>query len=304
VSHAEAKLSLPVVDDNLTIEQKVVSINNSTMAYLEQGEGDVVLFLHGNPTSSYLWRNVIPFVAKTHRAIAPDLIGMGQSGKPDIEYSYQEHYDYLSAFIVELGLTDITLAVHDWGAGLGFDYARSNPSKIKRIAFMEGVLPPIFPQPSFEAMGEEMGGMFKALKDPVLGNQLVLEQNMFVEQVLPGFVNRTLTKQAMDYYREPFQKPDHRLPTLSWPRAIPIANEPVATVNVMNGIKQFMESTEIPMLLLYATPGVLVNDQVKDWYIANISQLQVNYIGQGFHFIQEDQPDAIGRSISDWLKTN
>lgn len=302
ITEAVNKLPAPIVEDALTLEYQNVNVGDSSMAYLEQGEGDAVVFLHGNPTSSYLWRNIIPIVAKTHRAIAPDLIGMGQSGKPNIDYSFKDHYEYLSAFIDELELEKITIVAHDWGAALGFEYAKNNPKKVKRIAFMEGLLPPVFPQPSFDAMGEEMGGMFRAFKDPDQGKELVIEQHIFVEKILPNFVNRTLSEKAMEFYRAPYLNMRDRKPILAWPRSVPIANEPAENAKVLVGIKQFMQKTKKPMLLVYASPGVLVNEDVKNWYVENIKKLETAYVGQGLHFIQEDQPDAIGRAISDWLR--
>ncbi|VAW95582.1 Hydrolase, alpha/beta fold family protein, At1g52510/AT4G12830 homolog 2 [hydrothermal vent metagenome] len=302
VTAGDYKLPHPVINDNLTYSLSRVDVLDSTMSYIDTGKGKPVLFIHGNPTSSYLWRNVIPYVSKQNRAIAIDLIGMGQSGKPDIDYSYQDHYRYLNAFINKLGLTDITLVVHDWGAGLGFNYARLNPNKVKAIAFMEGVLPPIFPQPSFKAMGKDMGGMFRALKDPVQGKEMVFNKHLFVEKILPDFVNRTLSPGAMKVYREPYPQTKDRKPILAWPRAIPIAGEPEDNVVVMNEIKKYMLITKTPMLLMYASPGVLVNQDVKNWYAGNIKNIETVYIGQGMHYIQEDHPDAIGRAIQDWMR--
>ena len=187
-------------------------------------------------------------------------------------------------------------------AGLGFNYARQNPHRIKAIAFMEGVLPPIFPQPSFSAMGEEMGAMFRAFKDPIQGEKMVIEDNMFVEKILPNFVNRTLTDEAMKYYRAPYLQRKDRKPILAWPRAVPIAGEPQKNVVIMEDIKKYMLTTETPILLVYASPGVLVNKDVKNWYVDNIKDIETAFVGQGLHFIQEDQPDAIGKAIQDWMR--
>ena len=160
-----AKLPPTTISEENPLPRREVAIYDSTMSYLDAGEGEVVLFLHGNPSAAYLWRNVIPFVAEGHRAIAPDLIGMGHSGKPAIDYTYADHTRYLDAFVEALGLTEITLVGHDWGAALAWDYARRHPEKVVRLAFMEGVLPPAFPQASYEALGEAMGGMFRALQE-------------------------------------------------------------------------------------------------------------------------------------------
>lgn len=298
------KLPRLEVPEEFKLEGQWVKVKGAKIRYIEQGQGDPIVFVHGNPTSLYLWRNVIPHVSGQGRAIALDLVGMGGSGKPKIEYRYKDHYDYFESFIDSLKLTNITFVVHDWGAALGFDYASRHPDRVKRIAFMEGVLPPIFPQPSFEAMGEEMGGMFRAFKDPVKGREMVIDNHMFVEQILPNFVNRPLGPKAMEEYRRPYTNPKDRKPLLAWPREIPIAGEPKDVVARMEVIKQFMTATDKPILLLYAEPGVLVPPQLVSWYVQNIRRIETAFVGQGFHFIQEDNPDAIGRAISDWIRRN
>lgn len=298
-----AKLPAPEISEELSIPRHSVDVLGSQMSYLETGSGEPVLFIHGNPTSAYLWRNIMPYVADDHRAIAIDLIGMGHSGKPDIAYSYEDHYRYLAAFIDKLGLEGITLVAHDWGAALAWDFARQNPGRIKRIAFMEGVLPPSFPIPSYEAMGPT-GEALRALRDPEQGRELVIGQNMFVEQMLPGFVNRPLGEQAMREYRLPYLAPGARLPTLQWPRELPIGGEPAEAERLMADIAAFMRQTEKPTLFFYASPGVVGPAAVADWYSANLKQIETLYVGQGLHFIQEDQPEAIGRGLRDWIRRN
>lgn len=298
---AERKLAPPVVSEVLEYNHKKVDVLESEMAYLDEGEGEPVLFIHGNPTSSYLWRNIIPFVADNHRAIAVDLIGMGASGKPDIGYTYADHYAYLSAFMDALDLEDVTLVVHDWGAALGWDYARQNPDRIKRIAFMEGVLPPAFPLPSFDGMGE-VGAALKAMRDPVQGHQMVIVNNMFVEQMLPLMVNRELGEAAMAAYRAPFTLEAVRKPVLEWPRQLPVGGVPVHATEVLEAVTAFMQQTEMPTLLLYAEPGALVPPAAVAWYAGGMKNLEAVFVGQGFHFIQEDQPVAIGRALRDWLR--
>jgi len=298
------KLPPPVVPETLTIPRKWVDVLGSRMSYLEIGEGEPVLFLHGNPTSAYLWRNVMPHVAKGHRAIAIDLIGMGNSAKPGIDYSFEDHYRYVSGFISALGLENLTLVGHDWGATLAWEYARRNPAGVKRLAFMEGVLPPAFPAPSFEAMGPEMEKMFRAFKDPLEGPRIVMDENMFVEQVLPGFVNRPLGEEAMRAYRAPFLSRDDRKPILAWPREVPIGGEPAATTELLGKLSEYMKTIELPVLLIYAEPGAVVPPTSVAWYVDRISHLETNFVGQGFHYLQEDHPDAIGRAIVDWMRRN
>lgn len=298
------KLPPVEISEELTIPRQSVDVLDSTMSYLELGTGDPVLFLHGNPSSAYLWRNIMPYLGDTHRAIAPDLIGMGHSGKPDIRYSFAEHAEYLDAFIAKLGLTNITLVAHDWGAALAWNYARRNPDNVVRIAFMEGVLPPIFPQPSYEAMGEQMGGLFRALQDPVQGPEMVIDNNFFVQQILPMMINRPLGDLAKAEYNRPYEKAEDRKPTLTWPQEIPIGGKPADVIEMLGEVEAFMKSTDKPVLLLYAEPGAIVPAQVIPWYEANIKNLETGYVGQGLHFIQEDNPDAIGRELNDWVRRN
>lgn len=283
-------------------ESRYLDVRGSRMHYIDEGHGEPVVFIHGNPTSSYLWRNIIPYVTEHHRAIALDLIGMGKSDKPDIDYTFREHYQYVETFIEKLGLRNVTFVVHDWGAALGFEYARKHPDHVKAIAFMEGVLPPAFPQPSFEAMGEDMGGLFRTLKDPVKGKDMVITNNGFVEQLLPGFTNRPLGDAEMRVYRAPYVVPASRKPTWVWPLEIPIGGQPVDTTATMMAIGSFMSATDLPVLLLYASPGAIVPPAAVPWYENKIKNLESVYIGPGLHFVQEDQPDAIGRALNEWLR--
>ena len=295
---------LPPVKISTTFpyQSKYIKVNGSRMHYVDEGKGDPVIFIHGNPTSSYLWRNIIPYVTDQHRAIAIDLIGMGQSAKPDINYTFSEHFQYVESFIKQLGLRNVTLVVHDWGAAIGFEYARRHPENVKAIAFMEGVLPPAFPQSSYEAMGEDMGGLFKMLRDPIKGKHMVIDNNGFVEKLLPAFTNRTLGENEMEVYRAPYKQKASRKPTLVWPLEIPIGEQPANTTSTMESIEQFMAHTKLPILMLYASPGAVLPPSAVPWYKKKIKNLETAYIGQGLHFIQEDQPESIGRALNDWMR--
>lgn len=297
---AEPRLPAPVISEESPYSVQSVAVMGSTMAWIEAGEGAPVLFLHGNPTSSYLWRNVLPRI-EGHRAIAVDLIGMGGSGKPDISYSFADHSRYLEAFIAALGLERVTLVGHDWGAALAWDFAERNPAKVAGLAFMEGVLPPAFPLPDTSAIGEA-GAALEALRTSGVGEEMVLAENMFVEQMLPGFVNRPLGEAAMQAYRAPFPAPEDRRPTLKWPRELPIAGEPAQNVALMQRIAAFMAEPDMPVLLLYADPGVATPAAAVRWYRETIPRIETVFIGQGLHFIQEDHPAAIGLAIADWLR--
>ena len=296
------RLPRPAIAEETALPQKTVEVLGDTMSYLEEGSGDAVLFIHGNPTSSYLWRNIIPYVADDHRAIAVDLIGMGGSSKPDIAYSFADHARYLDAFIGALNLTNITLVGHDWGAALAWDYTRRNPENVTRLAFMEGVLPPAFPMASYEAMGEEFGEMFRNLRDPEIGRQMVMVENQFVTGILPQLISRPLGEVAVATYGAPYLQQDARLPTWMWPRELPIGGEPAANVTLMESIQAFMGETEMPVLLAYADPGAIIPPAAVPFYTGLIRNIETAYIGQGLHFIQEDQPDAIGRALDDWLR--
>ena len=283
-------------------EKKYVEINGSRMAYVDEGEGQPVLFLHGNPTSSYLWRNIIPYLAGNYRAVAPDLIGMGDSGKPEIAYTFEDHATYLDEFIKTLGLEDIILVIHDWGSALGMRYARLNPENVSALAFMEAIVPPSLPVPSYEAMGNT-GDLFKALRTPGTGEEMVLENNFFIEEVLPKFgVARPMTNAEMDAYRTPFKTKTSRLPTLQWPREIPIAGEPAQTTSEVMENGEWLYSSDIPKLLFYADPGVLTPKPVVEHMIKNIKNLETRFIGKGLHFLQEEHPHIIGQGLSDWLR--
>jgi haloalkane dehalogenase len=234
--------------------KRTIEVLSSTMAYVDEGDGPVVLFLHGNPTSSYLWRNIIPYVTDGYRAIAPDLIGMGDSSKPDIGYTFAEHAAYLDALIDALELKDITLVIHDWGSILGMRYARLNEANVRGVAFMEAGIPPALPAPSYEAMGPQNAQLFETLRSP-MGEELVLNQNFFVEEVLGKLgVATPLSEAVMENYRAPFRTPESRLPTLVWPRQIPIAGEPADTAQVVNENGDWLYSTSIPKLMLHVAP--------------------------------------------------
>jgi len=291
----------PAPPADMPFVKKFVDVNGSQMAYVDEGNGPVVLFLHGNPTSSYLWRNVIPYVTDGYRAIAPDLIGMGDSAKPDIGYTFAEHAVYLDAFIETLDLKDITLVIHDWGSILGMRYARLNEANVRGVSFMEAGIPPALPAPSLEAMGEQNAQLFGTLRSPA-GEDLVLNQNFFVEEVLGKLgVSRPLSDAVMEQYRAPFPTPQSRLPTLVWPRQVPIGGTPADTFDVIVANGEWLYSTGMPKQMLHVAPGALMPPPVVEYVKANASNLEDVFLGAGVHFVQEDHPDAIGRALRDWL---
>lgn len=292
---ASAQGAAPEISADFPYASHFVEVLGSRMHYIDEGEGEPILFLHGNPTSSYLWRNVIPHVTDDYRAIAVDLIGMGRSDKPDLDYTYADHARYVNGFIEALGLEDLTLVVHDWGSVLGFDYARAHEDNVVGIAFMEAIIPPRFPA------AEPIGGTLGRFRGPE-GEDLVLGQNLFVEQVLRNSVVRGLTEQEMAYYREPYPTPESRLPTLQWPRELPAGGEPARNVQIVRGIGDWMRTTDIPMLHLWARPGALNDEEFAREMVQRVRNIQSTFIGAGRHYVQEDQPEMIGRAIADWRR--
>jgi haloalkane dehalogenase len=271
------------------------------MAYVEAGAGDPVVFLHGNPTSSYLWRNVIPHLTGLGRCIAPDLVGMGDSGKltpsgPD-RYTFAEHRRYLDGLLDVLGVTEkVTLVVHDWGSALGFDWARRHPAAVRGIAYMEAVVRPA----SWAGFPEPLRELFKGLRGPA-GEYMVLDGNFFVEQILPGGIMRTLSEQEMAEYRRPYLTAgEDRRPTLTWLRQIPIDGDPADVAEDVAAYAVWLEHAPVPKLLISADPGAaLTGDQLdycRSW--PNQSEVRV----PGLHFIQEDSPDQIGEALAAWLR--
>lgn len=293
----------PSVSAEFPFERQFIEVMGSRMAYVEDGEGPVVLFIHGNPTSSYLWRNIIPHVSDDHRAVALDLIGMGASDKPDIDYTFQDHYAHVEGFIDALGLEDVVLVLHDWGGGLGTYYATNHSVNVRAVVMMEAAAPPALPIPSWDAVPDpQVRATFQGFRDPELGPQIVLEQNMFVEGLLPASVIRELSEAEMDAYRDPFPTPESREPVLVWPNEIPIEGEPARNVAVMQEIAGWLGSSEQPKLYLYASPGLIVSPAVAEFIPQVMNNVQTRYVGNGIHYIQEDQPETIGRNISDWLR--
>ena len=286
------------ISPDFPFESKYIDVHDSRMHYVEEGAGDPVLFLHGNPTSSYLWRNVIPHVSPLARCIALDLIGMGKSDKPDIEYRFFDHSKYVEGFIEALGLRNITFVIHDWGSALGFHYARRHEDNTKGLAFMEAIVRPL----TWDEFPEQARQMFQAFRTPEVGENMLINQNMFVEQVLPMSILRKLTDEEMDRYREPYVDPPSRKPVWRWPSEIPIDGEPADVAEAAMAYSEWFGKSDVPKLLLYAQPGALIRGPLLEWCRNNMRNLKTVDIGAGSHFVQEDQPHAIGEAIAEWYK--
>jgi haloalkane dehalogenase len=289
------------ISDQYPYEKQFKTIHGKKMAYMEHGEGDPIVFLHGNPTSSYLWRNIMPHLEGKGRLIAPDLIGMGDSEKLDDSgpesYTYVEHRKYLFSLLEELGVKEnVTLVIHDWGSGLGFHWAHQNPDTIKGIAFMEAIVAPV---PSWDAFPQDFQATFQAFRSDA-GEEMVLNKNIFVEGVLPASILRDLNDAEMAEYRRPFlEAGEGRRPTLTWPRQIPIAGEPADVVQIVSDYSAWLSQCDVPKLFVNAEPGGLIAGPVRDFVRSwpKITEITV----PGIHFIQEDSPDLIGEAIVDWI---
>ena len=282
--------------------QQFATINGKRIAYLEAGSGDPIVLLHGNPTSSYLWRNVIPHLEGLGRVIAPDLIGQGDSEKlPESEgserYSFQVAFDYLDGLLKHIAADqNVTLVLHDWGSGLGFHWASQNPQAVKGVAYMEAIVAPL----SWQDWPESARGIFQGFRSDK-GEDLVLTRNLFVEGVLHSSVLRDLSEEEMAHYRAPFDTPANRQPTLNWPRQIPIDGEPPHMVSLVEAYGAFMAESPIPKLFINAEPGSILVGAQRDFCRRWPNQTEVTV--EGLHFIQEDSPEAIGRAIADWYPT-
>ena len=286
----------------LPYASKYVNVRNHQMHYVDQGEGQVFLFLHGNPTSSYLWRNVMPHVEHLGRVVAVDNIGFGKSDKPDLDYTFQSHYQYLEAFVAELGLSNIILVIHDWGSALGLEYARLHSGNVKGVVFMEAIVPPAFPMADLTALGGDEG-MFAKFRTPEVGKSLLIEQNVFIEQILiNGTLTRRMSEAEKEAYRAPFRDPQTRFPIYVWPNELPIAGQPARNVDLVNGIGEWLKTSPTPKLLQYASPGAIISPDTADWMAKNYRNIESQFVGYGAHYIQEDNPQAIGRGIVDWYR--
>lgn len=284
----------------MTYSKRYVTVHGHRMACVDTGSGEAIVFLHGNPTSSYLWRNVMPHLEACGRLIAPDLIGMGDSDKladsgPD-SYRFVEHRRYLDALLDALDLGDaVTFVAHDWGSAFAFDWARRYPERVRGIAHMESMVAPL----TWTDLPESMRPLFEGFRSET-GEEMVLTNNTFVEQLLPGAIQRALDHAEMTEYRRPFAKPgESRRPTLTWPRQIPLDGAPEDVHAVIETYSNWLRTSEIPKLLIRAEPGAILRDRTLA--IARSFPNQQETSVAGIHFIQEDAPDEIGEAVRDWL---
>jgi haloalkane dehalogenase len=278
-------------------ERHRIAFLETEISYVDTGAGEPVVFLHGNPTSSYLWRNVIPHVEGLGRGLAPDLVGMGDSGAaPDGSYRFVDHARYLDAWFEALGLTNVTLVVHDWGSALGFYWAYRHPERVRGIAYMEAVVRPL----TWEEWRDESRQIFQDLRSEA-GEEMVLEKNLFIEGILPSAVLRDLTEEEMNVYRRPYLEPgESRRPTLTWPRELPINGEPEDVVSIVDDYSKWLAQSDVPKLFVNAEPGAILTGSQREFCRTWPNQEEVTV--RGAHFVQEDSPHEIGEAVATFVR--
>jgi haloalkane dehalogenase len=276
-----------------------VNVLDSTMAYREAGnsEAPIALFLHGNPTSSYIWRNVIPLVAPAAHCIAPDLIGFGQSGKPDIGYRFADHVRFLDAFLDKAGISSAFVIAQDWGTALAFHLAARRPGFIRGLAFMEFIRP----MPTWKDFHQDAIETFQKFRTPGVGEQMILQGNAFVEGVLPSATVRKLTDEEMSVYRAPFPTPESRRPTWRFPNELPIAGEPADVYSTLEKAHRALAQSSYPKLLFVGNPGALVSPAFAESFVKVVKNCRMVQLSSGIHYLQEDHADVIGANIKEWL---
>jgi len=290
------------ISSDFPLTSEWIEVFGSKMHYVEEGTGDPILFLHGNPTSSYLWRNIIPHLSPYGRAIAPDLIGYGKSDKPLIEYRVFDQIKYMEGFIEALDLNNITLVVHDWGSAIGLHIAMKHPEKIKAIAMMDAHLRPI---PTWADFSDDEGSIkgFQAFRTPVLGWDLIITQNQFLTGLFPTAMLRKLTEAEEATYLEPFQTPESRLPVWRLANDIPVEGNPADTAVLFAEYSQKLTQSPLPKLLIHFEPGFVIKQKELEWAKANLPNLTTVKVKNSIHFVQEDDPHGIGAAIFQWYQT-
>ena len=287
------------ISADFPFESHFLDVYGSKMHYIEEGEGDPILFLHGNPTSNYLWRNIIPYLSKQGRCIAPDLIGMGKSGKPNLKYGFEDSYRYLEAFIQKMDLKNVTLVVHDWGSGLGFNYANLHRNNIKAIAFMEAM----YAAPTLYDMPFSIRTAIKMMRNPIAGKFMALNMNLFIKKMLPDMILRKLTKEEKDFYAAPYKTKKSRIPLFAWPQDVPFADgKPTSATGAVKSWTPWLASSDIPKLCFYVTPGVAIKEKDVKVIQETFNNTELIALGEGLHFIQEDYPHEIGEALSQWYQ--
>lgn len=300
---AMAAMASTALAATVTLPKKsYMTVRNQKIAYVDVGDGRPVVFLHGNPASSYLWRNIIPYVSSGHRAIAPDLIGMGDSDKPALTHTYTESAEYLFAFLDALDIRDAVLVIHDWGSGLGWHYARTRPDRISAIAFMEAMTPPFIPYESYESLGP-FADFVRNVNTAGVGEEMIMNKNILLDQFMRhGSPNGPLPDAVMVEYNRYYPTPESRKILLDWPREIPIAGEPADVYEVAKANNDWLLASDLPMLMFHVDPGAIIPMAQAEHLQKTLKNLETVFLGKGGHFVQEDYPDEIGKALAEWLE--
>jgi haloalkane dehalogenase len=298
--HVMANLEEQPVGKDYPYASRYLEVNGHRLHYIDQGTGTPVVLLHGNPTWSYMYRNVIPYLDKSTRCIAVDLIGMGRSDKPDNSYTFLEHVDYISRFIGQLGLKDIVIVGHDWGMAIGLHYAMNHPDNVKGVAMIEPQA--LYPCHDWSAFTPaESAELFQTLRHPETGWPFMRDNNVFVEGMPNIIINRTFTPEEHEYYREPLKDPNKRKPTWVFPNQIPIEGKPADVVQAVEKRNAWFTNSPIPKILFYATPGCTIREPQITWCRDNLQNLELCDTGKGFHHLTEENPHGIGQALHHWL---
>ena len=278
-------------------QARYLETNGAKIHYIDEGEGDPVLFMHGNSTWSYLWRNIIPYLSGKARCIAFDLVGHGHSDKPDIDYRFRTHYEYVESFLESLGLSNLTMVLHDWGGGLGFHYAMQHEEKMKGLAFMETFVR------TFDRWSDWPADLlegFQQFRTEDVGWDLIVNQNVFMEQILPYGVKRGLTAEEMAAYLEPHSDIRNRKQLWVWPQELPIEGRPPDTSEIIRNYVARLKQSRLPKLLFYGEPGAIIPAETARMCEENFPNLEAVFLGAGGHYLAEDYPHEIGEKLSTW----
>jgi haloalkane dehalogenase len=290
-------MDVEMLEMKMPLASKRVKVRGSDMHYLEQGEGNPILFLHGMPTSSYVWRNIMPALSNHGRCIAPDLIGMGKSDKPDIDYRVFDHIAYIEDFIAALDLKNITLVLHGWGSVIGFDYACRHENNISGLAFFESH---IRPTTDWDMLSLPVQQMASLLKRPGASYRAIVQQNYLVKKLLPKGIIRNLTSEEMDEYLRPFPTPESRKPLWQYIEDLPLGKGADDIVELIARYSRWLQETEIAKLMLYAIPGFITTVATVQWARDNIKNLDLVGLDDVLHFAQESVPDLFSKHLRDW----
>lgn len=282
-------------------ESQFEQVLGSNIHYVDEGDATAAhtfVLLHGNPTSSYLWRNIIPHLTPHGRVIVPDLIGMGKSDKPDIDYTFEQHIAYINGFIEQLGLKNIILVIQDWGSGIGFNYANHHRDNVSGIVFFEAITRPI----DWGEMNLPERFLFKRMRHPKRGDKMLIENNFFVERLLPMTAGRKLTQEEMDQYRAPYLNKADRKAVRVWPQQISISGQPAASYRIKQSYAEYLPSSEMPKLMFHAKPGLIIKLKEAEHIKKTWNNIEVVFLGKGRHYLQEQYPHEIGEGIVDWYQ--